>query len=107
MQKTVSPNVSLLGTYGFLSKISNVIKLKGHFLHNERHDQNTYSLYFSQFDTISFLNYIYKNASIYLERKYNLYLFFQNGRRSLEEFNVWLSGKIEENPEMDNIELTN
>ena len=105
--KTVSPNVSLLGTYDFLSKISNVIKLKGHFLHNERHDQNTYSLYFSQFDTISFLNYIYKNASIYLERKYNLYLFFQNGRRSLEEFNVWLSGKIEENPEMDNIELTN
>lgn len=70
--KTVSPNVSLLGTYDFLFKISNIIKLKGHFLH----DQNTYSIYFSQSDTISFLNYIYKNASIYLERKYNLYLFF-------------------------------
>lgn len=105
--KTVSPNVSLLGTYDFLSKISNIIEIKGHFLHDERHDQNTYSLYFSQSDTISFLNYIYKNASIYLERKYNLYLFFQNGRRSLEEFNVWLSGKIEESPEMDNLELTN
>lgn len=105
--KTVSPNVSLLGTYDFLFKISNIIKLKGHFLHDQKHDQNTYSIYFSQSDTISFLNYIYKNASIYLERKYNLYLFFQNGRRSLEEFNVWLSGKIEESPEMDNIELTN
>lgn len=74
--KTVSPNVSLLGTYDFLFKISNIIKLKGHFLHDQKHDQNTYSIYFSQSDTISFLNYIYKNASIYLERKYNLYLFF-------------------------------
>lgn len=105
--RTVSPNVSLLGTYEFLSQISNVSTIKGHFLHDKRHDQNTYIMYFTQFDTIIFLDYIYRNASIYLDRKYNLYLFFQNGRRSLEEFNVWLSGKIEESPEMDNIELTN
>lgn len=105
--KTVSPNVSLLGTYEFLSQISNVSTIKGHFLHDKRHDQNTHIMYFTQFDTIIFLDYIYRNASIYLDRKYNLYLFFQNGRRSLEEFNVWLSGKIEESPEMDNIELTN
>lgn len=105
--RTVSPNVSLLGTYEFLSQISNVSTIKGHFLHDKRHDQNTHIMYFTQFDTIIFLDYIYRNASIYLDRKYNLYLFFQNGRRSLEEFNVWLSGKIEESPEMDNIELTN
>ena len=62
--------------------------IKGHFLHDKRHDQNTHIMYFTQFDTIIFLDYIYRNASIYLDRKYNLYLFFQNGRRSLEEFNV-------------------
>lgn len=105
--RTVSPNVSLLGTYEFLSQISNVSTIKGHFLHDKRHDQNTHIMYFTQFDTIIFLDYIYRNASIYLDRKYNLYLFFQNGRRSLEEFNEWSSGKIEESPEVDNIELTN
>ena len=44
-------------------------------------------MYFNKLDTLIFLEYIYKNASIYLNRKYQLYLFFKDGRRSLEEFN--------------------
>ena len=106
-KKIVNPNVSLLGTYDFLYQISDILKIKGRFLHDKRHNQNTYTMYFNKLDTLIFLEYIYKNASIYLNRKYQLYLFFKDGRRSLEEFNEWLSDKIEETPEMDNIELTN
>lgn len=105
--QTVSPNISMLGTYDVLENITKISKIEGKFLHDKRHDKNTYIMYFSQTSTIEFLDYMYKNATIYLDRKYRLYLFFQNGRRSLEEFNDWLSDKIEESPEMDNIELTN
>lgn len=64
--RTVSPNVSLLGTYEFLSQISNVSTIKGHFLHDKRHDQNTHIMYFTQFDTIIFLDYIYIEMHLYI-----------------------------------------
>ena len=42
---------------------------------------------------IKFINYLYQNSSIYLDRKYELYQFFKNGSRSVEEFTELLSGK--------------
>jgi hypothetical protein len=42
------------------------------------------------------MNFLYTNSSIYLDRKYKLYSFFKNGRRSLEEFNELLLSNIGE-----------
>lgn len=53
-----------------------------------------------------FINYLYKDSTIYLDRKYKLYNFFKNGSRSLKEFNELQSGKIKKSPEKDNPEIT-
>ena len=43
---------------------------------------------------------------MFLDRKYELYQFFKNGSRSVEEFTELSSGNIGETPEMDNPEIT-
>lgn len=37
-----------------------------------------------------FINYIYKDSKIYLDRKYKLYQFFKQGSRSIQEWNELL-----------------
>ncbi len=75
--KTKSPakSVSLLGTKEFLETVLNVLNFKTISLKKDkRHQNNTYSINFNRKDGIKFLDYMYKDSNIYLERKYNKYL---------------------------------
>lgn len=102
---TVSPNISLIGTKEFLKEILNQCNLQCKFRHDLRHSDNTFSLEFSKENGIKFINYIYLNSSIHLDRKYNKFLFFKNGSRSIQEWIELSSGKIGENPIQDNTEV--
>jgi len=85
----VAPLCSILGTFEFLQVVQQYL-----FRHNidcklfkdKRHVNNTWTLSFNTHNTVLFINYIYKNASVYLDRKYNLYEFFKNGSRSVQEW---------------------
>lgn len=103
---TVSPNISLIGTKEFLESIQSIINITSSFSHDSRHHENTFSLNFNKESGIAFINYLYKNATIYLDRKYKLFQFFKNGSRSIQEW-IELSssniggGPLQENPEIN------
>ena len=101
----VTPVASILGTYEFLDSIVKYIGINGNIRHDYRHSNNTFSIEFNKKATISFINYIYNNSTIYLDRKYKLYNFFKNGSRSVEEFTELLSGNIGENLVIENTEI--
>lgn len=101
----VTPVASILGTYEFLDSIVKYIGINGNIRHDRRHSDNTFSIEFNKIATISFINYIYNNSTIYLDRKYKLYNFFKNGSRSVEEFTELLSGNIGENLVIENTEI--
>ena len=106
--KTVSPYISLLGTPEFFNTLITILKEHGILLkiiQDKKHNERTKTLRFDVYNGILFINYIYINSNIYLDRKYKLYQFFKNGCRSKEEFLELLSGNIGENPEMDNTEI--
>ena len=90
---TVSPHVSILGTKNLLTSLISKSNINGKFRHDSRHSENVFSLEFSKENGIKFINYIYSNSNIYLTRKYNKFLFFKTGSRSVEEFTELLSGK--------------
>ena len=95
---TVSPNITLLGTKEFLTELVKFTNIKGNFRHDYRHSANTFSLEFSKENGIQFINYIYLNSNVNLTRKYNKFLFFKEGSRSIQEWVELLSGKIGESP---------
>ena len=64
--------------------------------HDKRHSENTFSIQFKRQESIDFINFIYNDSHIFLNRKYKLYSFFKNGCRSLEEFNELLQTNIGE-----------
>lgn len=101
----VSPVVGLLGTKEFLEEVLAVSSINGKYTHDKRHSENTFSLSYSKDDGILFINYLYNNSSIYLDRKYKLFEFFKNGSRSVKEFAELLSGNIGEASEMGNTEI--
>ena len=75
--KTKSPakSVSLLGTKEFLESLLNIFTFDTVLVKKDkRHQNNTYSINFNRKDGIKFLDYMYKDSNIYLERKYNKYL---------------------------------
>ena len=74
-------------------------------MHDKRHSENTFSLSYSKDNGILFINYLYNNAAMYLDRKYRLFEFFKNGSRSVEEFAELLSGNIGGASEMGNTEI--
>lgn len=81
----VSPNASILGTPEFLDKVEEYSNISGR---RELHSNGiTEYIWYRLDETVKFINYIYSNANIYLERKYKLYQFFKNGSRSLQEWN--------------------
>lgn len=84
-KKSVSPNVSILGT--------EVLNISAKIFKNKRHQGNTWTLYFSRKNSFLFLDKIYKNSSIYLDRKYYRYMFFETTCHSLEEFNEFFGQK--------------
>lgn len=104
--KTVSPHIMILGTPNFLDNIERYSNLYGNRKHDKRHSENTESIEFNLNNGINFINYIYKDANIYLDRKYKLYNFFKNGSRSVKEFTELQLGNIGETPEMDNTEIS-
>lgn len=68
-------------------------------------DENCYTLCFSQNPSKLLLNILYEDATVYLNRKYELAKFFKNNCRSFKELKELLGSNIEETPEMDNIEI--
>ena len=97
-KKIISPYISILGTEQFLKGIVSNLPMKFKYvLRNNSKDQNitkslhTYKLYLEQF-----INYMYKDATIYLDRKYKLYEFFKNGCRSIQEWIEFNGSKSEE-----------
>lgn len=92
----VSPTISILGTPEFLDKIDEYSNIESIRRHDKRHSEKTYILEFNKENGIKFINYIYSNCNIYLDRKYKLYNFFKNGSRSVEEFTELQSGNIGE-----------
>ena len=84
--KVVSPYVELIGTKSFINKIIEYSGINGTMYHDKRHHDNTFSLRFSKNSGIDFINYLYDNCNIYLNRKYSKYTFFKNGSRSVQEW---------------------
>ena len=87
---TVSPHIQIIGTPEFLNdivKYSNIVGIKSK---DKRWKNNTEFLSYHLSESIEFINYIYKDSKIYLDRKYKLYKFFMNGSRSLQEWNELL-----------------
>jgi hypothetical protein len=65
---------SCLGTTDMLDNILSDLKLDPQYHHDKRHSEYTYSFQLVSQKCIDFLNYIYKDSTIYLDRKYQKYL---------------------------------
>ena len=83
---TVSPAISVIGTKQFLEKILEISNIPANFRHDRRHNDNTFLLEYNKENGIKFINWLYSNSSIFLERKYKLYNFFKDGSRSIQEW---------------------
>lgn len=94
---TVSPAVSVISTKPFLSKILEISNIPANFRHDSRHSDNTFSLEYNKENGIKFINWLYTDCSIYLDRKYKLYNFFKNGSRSIQE---WIELRSTKNGEL-------
>ena len=103
---TVSPHIEVIGTNDMLNNILKYSNTEAIFRHDSRHSEETLFLDWHKEQGIKFINYLYADCSVFLNRKYELYQFFKNGSRSVEEFTELSSGNIGETPEMDNPEIT-
>jgi len=74
LKKLNRKKVSLIGTKEFLNKILEILTIKVNLSKDKRHNGNTYWIDFNKKDGNAFLDYMYENSKVYLERKYNLYL---------------------------------
>lgn len=101
----ITPSISMLGTPEFLLNVERNIPCKVNYRHDKRHSVQTQILEFNKEEGIKFINYLYKDANVYLDRKYKLYEFFKDGSRSVKEFTELSSGNIGESPVMDNPEI--
>ena len=104
--RTVSPHIEVIGTSDILNNILKYSNSEATFRHDSRHSEETLFLDWNKEQGIKFINYLYADCSVFLDRKYELYQFFKNGSRSVEEFTELSSGNIGETPEMDNPEIT-
>lgn len=88
IRKTVVvPDVSVLGTLEFITKLVKITNIPQKLIKAKHHKHNTFCLRCNAInDIVYFLNYMYKDATIYLDRKYKLYEFFKNGSRSIQEW---------------------
>ncbi len=89
----VTPHVEIIGTHDFLEKIIQVSQISSKFIHDKRHDDKTFTIEYTKENSVKFINWLYSDCTIYLNRKYQKYNFFKNGSRSIQEWNEWLSTK--------------
>lgn len=66
-------SMSCLGTLDMLDNILKDFNWTLKYHHDKRHTDKTYSFQLVSDKTLEFLDYIYKDSSIYLERKYLIY----------------------------------
>ena len=87
IRKTVVvPDINILGTLEFITKLVKIANIPQKLTKSKQHKHNTFALRCNAInDIVYFLNYMYKDATIYLDRKYKLYEFFKNGSRSIQE----------------------
>ena len=81
--KYFTPRITILGTKDFLisllKHIQKYLSIENlRFYKDKRHNEQIMSLIFTKDEGISFLNWIYSNCTIYLNRKYSRYLCFKN-----------------------------
>lgn len=96
IKKTISPKCTILGTMNFLKSIKiklDKLNIKNSIVSDKRM-KNTYILNISQTDkiTMRFLKYLYLNSSIYLDRKFKRFEFFNNSR-SVEKLTELLASE--------------
>ena len=96
---------SIIGTKNFLNKIKDILQIDCKMYLNNKDSEFTYKLDFFKESSLLLLNKLFINATIYLDRKFELMKFFEKGCRSFKELKELLEGKIEETPEMENIEI--
>jgi hypothetical protein len=66
--------IILIGTYHFISNTINLMKWKTNkLMHDKRHNENTIFIRYAGKTALTILEELYKDASIYLDRKYNKY----------------------------------
>lgn len=65
---------SCLGTLNMLDNILSDLNINLKYHHDKRHSEFTYSFQLTSEKGMNFLNYLYKDCTIYLQRKYNKYL---------------------------------
>lgn len=88
--------ITLLGTFEFLKSLESIKwENKCSFDKDKRHLNNTYTLRFNKKEGLEFINYIYKNSNIYLDRKFNRYKNILNCR-SGKKFSELLESKYGE-----------
>lgn len=93
---TVTPRATVLGTIDMLNNITKYSDTTASLRHDKRHSKEIFHLDWNKENSIKFINYIYNNSTIYLDRKYKLYNFFKKGSRSVEEFTELLETNIGE-----------
>ena len=93
---TVTPRATVLGTEDMLNNIIKYSNTIAQLKHDKRHSKEVLYLDWNKENSIKFINYLYNNSTIYLDRKYKLYNFFKKGSRSVEEFTGLLETNIGE-----------
>lgn len=93
---TVTPRATVLGTEDMLNNIIKYSNTIAQLKHDKRHSKEILYLDWNKENSIKFINYLYNNSTIYLDRKYKLYNFFKKGSRSVEEFTELLETNIGE-----------
>lgn len=69
-----TPNLTIIGTLEFLSEIKNIFNFKDNSIKKDkRHLNNTFYIKPNVSETMNFLNIIYNNSNIFLERKKEIY----------------------------------
>lgn len=91
--KTFSPICTFLGTKEFLQVLCSYCELLTDRTINHKSNENVYEAHNI---ASKLLHYLYDDANIYLQRKYNRAIFLWNGCRSLEKLSEFLQTNIGE-----------
>ena len=86
------PTCSLIGTKEFLNSIKELLNdqqiIVNNIIHKDKRHitSNTYIFSITNIETnIKFLNFLYNNSNVYLDRKYNRYQFLKNGHALIDD----------------------